>query len=195
MFYIIGLGNPGPEYTDTRHNTGRMVLETFRKKNGFSDFTLDKKSNALVSNGTIEKKKMTLLLPETFMNLSGKSVAPLVKSKKDLENIVVVYDDLDLPLGKIKISYDRSSGGHNGVESIIKAVKSQAFTRIRVGVAPTTPSGKTKKPTGEKVVIDFLMKPFRPQEEVIVKKIMKEVDEAIVLLVSEGRPKAMSVCN
>lgn len=134
MKLVVGLGNPGTEYENTRHNTGRILVPLVEKN-------LEKANS---------KQKIKFITPDTFMNNSGKAVAPFIKTKKDLENLVVIYDDIDLPLGKIKISFNRSSGGHNGVGSIIKSIKSQEFLRIRVGISGATPSGKIKKPTGEK---------------------------------------------
>ena len=129
------------------------------------------------------------------MNNSGKAVAPLVKTKKDLENLVVVYDDIDLPLGKIKISFNRSAGGHNGLGSIIKALKSQEFLRIRVGISPATPKGVAKKPKGEKAVINFILGEFKKSELETIKKLSKKVSEAIETIFAEGKDKAMSLYN
>src|SRR3989344_3259362 len=122
MKIVFGLGNKGEEYAKTRHNTGAIILSMIEDN-------VDNKN----------KLKVKFLKPETFMNLSGKVVSPLVKIKKDLENLVVIYDDIDLPLGKIKISFNRSSGGHNGLQSVIRSLKSEEFLRIRVGITPTTP--------------------------------------------------------
>ncbi|MBP6855216.1 MAG: aminoacyl-tRNA hydrolase [Candidatus Pacebacteria bacterium] len=195
MKIIVGLGNPGVEYEGSRHNTGRSILMVLAKKWEFSPWKTDVKLKALTSTGSIEKKKVMFVLPETFMNLSGKSVVPLIESKKALDDLLVIYDDLDLPLGRIKLSHNRSAGGHNGVASIIKSVKSEAFTRIRVGVSPETPGGKLKKPTGESVVVDFLMKKFREPEMVEFKKIIKKSGEAIETFVTEGREMAMTKHN
>jgi len=129
------------------------------------------------------------------MNKSGKAVASLVKSKKDLENLVVIYDDIDLPLGKMKISFNKSSGGHRGLESIIKALKSQEFLRIRIGITPATPSGKLKKPHGEKPVINFILGEFKKPELEILKKLSKKAAEAIEVFFAEGKDKAMSLYN
>src|SRR3989344_5696434 len=112
MKLVVGLGNPGEEYENTRHNTGRIMVEMIEKK--------------------IAGSKIKFVLPDTFMNNSGKAVASLIKTKKDLADLVVIYDDIDLPLGKIKISFNRSAGGHNGLGSVIKALKSEEFLRIRV---------------------------------------------------------------
>jgi PTH1 family peptidyl-tRNA hydrolase len=196
MAYIIaGLGNPGSEYEGTRHNTGRMALEYFAKKIGAEEWEHDKKIKALVAEGKAGKGKVLLVKPEGFMNNSGKSLAPLVKSKKQAEQLVVIYDDLDLPLGAIKISFDRGSGGHRGLESIIKTLKTRAFVRVRIGVSPTTPSGKLKKPSGEKAVIDFILGKWKPKELDVLKKTFKKTGEAIELIISEGREKAMGEVN
>lgn len=195
MHIIAGLGNPGEEYEGTRHNMGRIVLEHFRKKNDLPDWRADKKTRALVSEGKIGKEKVMLVEPEVFMNNSGKSLVPLIKNKKAAGKLIVIYDDLDLPLGNMKISFDRGSGGHRGLESIIRALKTRAFIRIRVGVSPATPSGKLRKPSGEKKVIDFILGKFSPKESEIFKKTSKRAAEAISAIVIEGLPKAMSEWN
>ena len=195
MFTMVGLGNPGEEYKSTRHNTGRMILEWLAKKLVFSEWKEEGKLKALVATGKIGKAKVQFVLPNNFMNNSGKSVGPLIKSKKDLEKLVVIYDDLDLSIGSMKISFNKSSGGHNGLESIIKNVKSQEFVRIRVGISPHTPSGKIKKPSGEKPVIDFLMKDFKDSELADLKKLSKKIAEALECFVSDGKGKMMSLYN
>ena len=195
MINVIGLGNPGEEYAQTRHNAGRIILQALAKKNAFSDWRDDQKTKALYSAGKLGTKKFQFVLPNNFMNNSGGSVKPLVKAKKDLEDLVVIYDDLDLPIGRVKISFDRSSGGHNGLGDIIKAVKSTAFLRIRIGVSPRTPGGKLKKPSGEKAVIDFLMKDFKAAEMDELKKIAKHVGEALECLAADGKDKMMSLYN
>jgi PTH1 family peptidyl-tRNA hydrolase len=199
---IVGLGNPGKEYEDTRHNAGRVILMLIAKKCAFSDWRKDGTLGALVAEGKLGKEKCMFVLPENFMNTSGASVAPLIPSsslkarKQALANLVVVYDDLDLPLGSFRISYNRSSGGHNGVESIIKKVKSQEFYRIRIGLSPQTPSGKTKRPKGgaEKTV-KFLMNTFKDPEMAVLKKESKKIAEAIEMLFAESANKAMSIFN
>ncbi len=176
MKLVVGLGNPGKEYENTRHNTGRMVSEQVQKKLG-------------------EKVKIKFLFPDTFMNNSGKAVAPLVKNKKDLSDLVVVYDDVDLPIGRMKISFNRSSGGHNGLGSIIKSLKSEEFLRIRIGIAPTTPGGKIKKPKGEEAMLKFILGKFRESELAELKKISKKAADAIETIFTEGKDKGMSLYN
>ena len=175
MKLVVGLGNPGNEYENTRHNTGRILVGILEKK--------------------WEGSKIKFLTPDTFMNNSGKAVAPLIKSKKDLKDLVVIYDDIDLPLGKIKISFNRSSGGHNGLGSIIKSLKSEEFLRIRVGISPATPKGMVKKPKGEKAVLNFLLGEFKKPELEIIKKLSKKVSEAVECIFSESKEKAMSLYN
>jgi PTH1 family peptidyl-tRNA hydrolase len=200
MFYIIGLGNPGEEYLNTRHSTGRMAVMKLAKDLDADEFENNKKANALVSEAKIKKEKATLILPETFMNKSGQAVSYFIKpklktSKKGLENLIVVHDDIDLGLGTIKISYNKGTGGHRGLDSVVKAVKTLEFVRVRVGISPVTPKGKVKKPQGEDAVIDFILHKFKPAEMDILKKTLKKVSEAIQTIVSDGRDKAMNQFN
>ena len=192
---IIGLGNPGEEYTNTRHNAGRMALESFAKKEGIDAWKSHSASKSLTASVAVGKNNVTLVLPQTFMNKSGVSAAKFVKSVKAAEKMIVVYDDLDLALGKIKVSFDRGSGGHKGVESITRAVKTNKFTRIRIGVSPATPSGKIKKPQGEDDVVKFILAKFKPSEMDELKKIFKTVGEAIETVVESGPTAAMNQCN
>ncbi len=170
---VAGLGNPGEEYVGTRHNVGREFL-----------MALEKKLPAGVE----------VVLPDTYMNDSGKAFIKLVKSKKQAEQLVALQDELDLPLGKVKLSFGSSSGGHNGINSIQKALKTKDFVRIRIGISPATPKGKLKKPDSKKVV-DFVLGKFKPTELEVLKKARKLVEEAITLLVTEGREKATMVIH
>ena len=153
------------------------------------------KLKSLSAKGEIDGEKFDFLLPETFMNNSGNTVAQVIDNPKKLTNLVVVYDDVDLPLGSLKISFNRSSGGHNGLESVIKKVKSREFIRIRVGISPTTPSGKTKKPKGDDAILKFLLGKFKEDELKELKKISKKVAEIMEVLSSDGKDKAMSIYN
>jgi len=194
-YIIVGLGNPGAEYEGTRHNTGRMIVQALAKKLDFPDWKNDMKLKALVTTGKLGKEKVQLIIPETFMNKSGLSVLPLVKSKKAAETLLVIHDDLDIPLGKMKLSFNKSSGGHKGVESIMKAVKTEAFIRLRVGVVPALASGKLKKPQGEKEIIDFIIGEFKKPELEIIKKSIKKAVEGLEVLGKEGREIATGVIN
>jgi peptidyl-tRNA hydrolase, PTH1 family len=184
MFYIVGLGNPGEEYEGTRHNTGREAVEFFEKKNELSP------------------KKLQIIHSNEFMNNSGKAVGKVIKSKKAAENLIVVHDDLDLPIGKIKISFNKGVGGHRGLNSVVKAVKTLEFTRIRVGISPATAKGQAKKPganmspkAAEEAVVDFILGKFKSKETDVLKKVFKKINEAVQTLVTEGRDKAMNLYN
>ncbi len=189
MYYLVGLGNPGEEYEGTRHNTGRMIVLEFAKKNKFLAWVYDKKINAQKSEGKVGKGKTTLILPDTFMNNSGNAVGKIVNSKKKAGNLVVVHDDLDLPLGKFKISFAKHSAGHKGVESVIRKVKTNEFIRIRTGICPK------KKPSDGKELIKFLMGKFTHKELLIFKKTSKKITSAIEMIISDGLQKAMSRYN
>lgn len=196
MAYIVaGLGNPGEEYENTRHNTGRIALDHFRSGHDFPEWKEDKKSKALLSKAKVGKESVLLIEPNNFMNNSGKSVAVFALSKKQIEKTIVVYDDIDLPLGVIKISFNRSSGGHNGLESVIKNLKSREFVRVRIGVSKMTPKGLVKKPKGEEAVLAFLLGEFKKDERDELKKIAKKVSSALEMIVLEGREKAMGEFN
>ena len=174
MYIVVGLGNPGVEYLKTRHNAGRMAADAVAEK---------------VSG-------VKVFVPETYMNLSGKAVAKVVKSKKAAEKLIVIYDDLDLPLGTMKISYDRGSGGHNGLESVIKALKTREFIRIRIGIAAVTPSGKMKKrPGGGGELEKYILAEFKKPELDILKKVFKSVATAVEMIKDDGREKAMGEFN
>lgn len=192
---IVGLGNPGEEYVNTRHNAGRMAVELFAKQCDASAWREDASAKATVTKGAVGKNLFAAVLPDTFMNKSGSALTKYVKSVKAAEKMIVVYDDLDLPIGKIKLSFDRGSGGHKGLESITRAVKTKKFTRIRIGVSPATPGGKLKKPEGDKDVERFILGYFRDTEKDELKKVFKKVSEAIATTVSEGHVIAMNKAN
>ena len=139
-------------------------------------------------------------MPDTFMNKSGDAVSCFVKpklktSKKGLENLIVVHDDIDLPIGTMKISYNKGTGGHRGLDSVVKAVKTKEFVRVRIGISSATPKGKIKKPQGEDAVIDFILGKWKPSEMEIMKKTFKKSSEAIQTLATLGRDKAMNMFN
>lgn len=194
MNYFIGLGNPGEEYQKTRHNTGRIILDFIKNQNDFSEWKEDKKINALVSKGKLDGKQTTFVLPETFMNNSGKSVKSLNISLKDIKKVCIIYDDLDLPFGVNKLSFNKSSGGHKGLDSIIKALKSEKFPRFRIGISPSSSKG-IKKPIGEDKVHKHIMGDFTPDEIKTLKKVSKDIIETIPILISGGIEKAMTFFN
>ncbi|MDO8436307.1 MAG: aminoacyl-tRNA hydrolase [bacterium] len=200
MLLIAGLGNPGGKYKNTRHNIGfrvvdelrssshfatARVIDEFARKNNFPDFHFAKKYNAEISEGNLDNEKYILAKPRTFMNNSGRAVKSLMSTAKP--DLMVIHDDIDLPLGKIKISIGRGSAGHKGVESIIQAINSKNFIRIRVGILPET--GKPKNPE------DFVLQKFQQNEEKIVKDTIKKTIEAIEIIMGKGIEKAMNQYN
>lgn len=191
----MGLGNPGGEYAKTRHNAGRMVVELVAKQEGFDDFVMKKGAQALISEGKIGKEKTILVLPETMMNLSGKSAAGVIKSKKAAEQLLVVRDDLDLPLGIIKMTFNRGSGGHKGVESIMRSLKTEGFAQLKIGISAQGKRNQTKKVSGEEKVIKHVIGKFKPAEEALLKKTLKKAATVSALFASEGIEKAMMEAN
>ncbi len=195
-YVIIGLGNPGAEYAKTRHNAGRMAIELLAKEEGFDDFKLKKLAHASVATGEIEGEKITLVIPEVAMNLSGKAAPAFVKSVKAAHKLLVVRDDLDLPLGTLKMTvYGRGSGGHKGVESIMRALKTKEFAQLKIGISGQTPKGKTKKPNSEEKVITHVIGKFSPSEELVLKKALKNSAESMRVFVTGGIEKAMLATN
>ncbi len=193
---IVGLGNTGGEYARTRHNAGRMVVEAYATHAGFEPFELRKTSAASLTDGFIDAEKVQLVLPETAMNLSGKGVAPFVKSVKAAGKLLVVRDDLDLPLGTIKMTvHGRGSGGHKGVESIMRALRTKEFAQLKIGISKATSKGLAKKPeAGEKVVTHVIGK-FSPAELETLKKTFNKSNDAIELFITEGIEAAMLLAN
>lgn len=177
---IIGLGNPGKKFENTRHNVGFMAIDEFAKKNSFPDFELNKKSNALVS----KKDDVLLAKPQTFMNDSGKAVKELSKNNP-INSLVVIHDDIDLHAGKIKIVEERGSAGHKGVESIIQNIGNKGLIRIRIGIA-----GQNNKKA-----MNVVLKKFSAEEQIIIDKIIVKTADAIESLIKNGLEKTMNEYN
>lgn len=197
-YTIVGLGNPGEEYAQTRHNIGRRAVAYFAYMHGVdesSDWKADKVLRAQKAKVTSDIDAV-VVLPDTFMNKSGLAVKPLITSEKAAARLVVVYDDMDLPFGTMRIKVGGSSGGHRGVESIIRSIKTKEFIRVRIGIAPTTPMGKIKKPKGEDAVLDFLMSPLSKKEQPVFDgETLKKINEAIEIIAQGDVPRAMNLFN
>ncbi|MBI2003713.1 MAG: aminoacyl-tRNA hydrolase [Parcubacteria group bacterium] len=176
MKIIIGLGNPGEEYGQTRHNVGFKILDHISKKYG-GVFILDKKSDSDVSEVKIDGKKVLLAKPQTFVNKSGEAVKKVIGSwKLKIVNLIVVHDDLDIPFGKVKLSFGRSSAGHKGVESIIKALKTDKFNRIRFGTFNQQIVRARKVKDKRKRLNEmnkFVIGPFGPNEKPKLNRLIK----------------------
>jgi len=188
MVLIVGLGNPGRKYQETRHNIGFQVVDEFLKENNFPKFKFAKKFNAEISEGILGGEKILLAKPQTFMNLSGKSVKTLMSFYKITRpGRVVIHDDIDIPLGEIRIVKNRGAAGHKGIESIIKELKNKNFIRFRIGICPK--SGKPKN------IEWFVLQKFKKEEEKIVKEVIKKTVEAIEMTLKERVEKTMNKFN
>jgi PTH1 family peptidyl-tRNA hydrolase len=167
-------------------------LDVLAKANGLAGFTLSKKYNALASEGFLGQEKMIALKPQTFMNASGMAVKAAIKNfKLKPENLIVIHDDADLPIGSLKISKDHGPGGHKGVGSIIQELKTQDFARIRIGIAPAQPQDERPKPD----LKNFVLKNFNAEEEKILTAILDKVAEAVKTIIENGADEAMNKYN
>ncbi|MFH0791867.1 MAG: aminoacyl-tRNA hydrolase [bacterium] len=196
MFLIIGLGNPGQKYQNTRHSVGFMATDVFNKKHNFSPFRLNKKSNALESDGIINDRAVKIIKPQTFMNNSGKAIKQFNgnRSQKEAVTIIVIHDDADLPVGDLKISKNRGSAGHHGVESVIKEIKTKDFTRIRIGVCPMRTMNISGKNSNRNLV-DFVLKPFSKAESALIERTINLVALALETIIVSGTNIAMNDFN
>jgi PTH1 family peptidyl-tRNA hydrolase len=191
MKLIVGLGNPGKTYAHNRHNVGFQCLYYLAR---LHSIRFDRRQcRAKVGIGEVSGEKLLLAKPGTFVNLSGKSVAGLVqKHKIPLSDLLVIYDDLDLPLGKIRLRQGGSSGGHKGMNSIISALGSEDFPRIRVGIG--RPQAE-KQSMSEDAIVNYVLSDFSPEEEPAIKSVITTVSEAIDCFLTQGIEAAMSKFN
>jgi peptidyl-tRNA hydrolase, PTH1 family len=187
---IVGLGNPGKEYSANRHNIGFHCLNYFAKQQRI-EFS-SKQCKSRIGMGKADGLEVVLAKPQTYMNASGESVNLLLrKYRLGLDDLVVIHDDLDLPLGKIRIKRDNSAGGHNGIKSIIACLESQDFTRIRVGIGrPETPDEAK-----DHEIIDYVLTDFSREEKIILDQTIRRVSEALLTLLAEGLEAAMNGYN
>lgn len=174
MLYVLAsLGNPGKKYSMTRHNAGRIVADAI----DFSDL-----------------KELKYIVPDTYMNESGKFVKEYLKYHDD-RDLIVIYDDKDLPFGKFRISHDRGAGGHNGLKSIIDELGTTEFVRIRVGIAHQETDGKNKLPLSGDAVQKYVLGNLNDEEVKFLMDIVPKVSDAIKTIVDEGYQKAMERYN
>ena len=194
MYYIVGLGNPGKEFEGTRHNIGFTVLESFADSVGLPSLHESGKYNGRTCVGSYAGEEVSLLLPSTFMNVSGSAIAKLVP-KTEANKLIVIYDDIDLAYGEIKISFGRGAGGHNGIKSIIESLGTQDFVRLRIGIAQKSFfTGKLKRPKGE-ALADFVLASFTKKEQKEMEAISKTVEEILKTFVSKGKEFTMNKFN
>ncbi len=193
MKLIVGLGNPGQGYSHNRHNLGFMCISNFAKEHGIK---FDKKQGqARTGTGEIGGETVVVARPETYMNQSGQAVSRLVKKFNiSLDDLIVIHDDLDLPVGRIRIRQGGSAGGHRGIESIITGLGSKDFLRIRVGIGRPSNTGSGIS-TSEDAVIAYVLSGFTSEEKKVIERTIPEVSEAIECLITEGLGAAMNKYN
>ena len=181
MKLIIGIGNPGKEYENTRHNVGFIVLDHYLKNE-----TMQEKFNALYCKKNINGEVVYFIKPLTFVNLSGEAVKKYVDYFNiDLNDILVIQDDLDEPFGQYKLKKDSSSGGHNGIKSIIKELNSNKFARLKIGIDIDD----------KKNIIDFVLSKFSPEEQKYFKENANKFDSIINSFIKDGIDKTMNIYN
>lgn len=182
---IVGLGNPGKKYEKTRHNFGFMVVDNLARKIGAQ--IKREECRSLVGSAKIENSDLELVKPQTFMNLSGEAITCLLKKEgRSVEKMIVITDDLALPLGKIRIRKKGSSGGHNGLKSIISSLGTEEFIRLRVGIRPEYEISDTKQ---------FVLESFSDEDMLVVEEVLQKSTDAVCSIILEGVDKAMAKFN
>ncbi len=185
MYIIAGLGNPGTRYATTRHNIGFIVIDMLAQKLGIEVKRI--KHKALIGEGTFQGEKIVLAKPQTYMNLSGESILDLRNwYKVEDSKIIIIYDDIDLDVGVLRIRTAGSAGTHNGMKSIIYQLNSQDFPRVRLGIG---------RPPEDWDLKDYVLSTFRDQEIPLINDACERAVEGIELIVSKGIDYAMSKCN
>jgi len=193
MLYIVGLGNPGEEYAKQRHNVGWMVLDELVKDFNLPNPVPSSKYSGSISAGQIGDVAVTLLYPDTFMNHSGKAVRKLVP-KGEEGNLLLIYDDVDVPLGTFKLSMGRGDGGHNGVSSVIASLDTKEFMRLRVGIASRGWFGAIKRPTGARLP-KHVLSDFSRSELPTLAGVLKELPTVVKTIATDGLTRAMNTYN
>ena len=188
MYLIVGLGNPGAQYEWTRHNLGFMLVDRIAHEAGAQ--VKRKECRALVGRAELEGRTVELVKPQTYMNLSGESVSCLLAKQEDkaaaLKQLIVISDDLALPLGTIRLRPRGSAGGHNGLKSIIAALRTEEFIRLRIGIQPAHTVADTKR---------FVLEEFPKAARAEVEKILERSADALRAVLRDGIDKAMAQCN
>lgn len=184
-FLIVGLGNPGRQYRSNRHNVGFMLLDRLAEKLGASFSRVERR--ALVAHATYLEQRLVLAKPQTFMNLSGQAVSSLARFYKiPLENLLVAYDDVDLPLGTLRLRPAGGAGGQKGMQSIIDTLGTQDFPRLRIGI---------DRPPGRMDAAAYVLQDFSRSQVDFLPEILERGVEAVLTCLREGLPKAMTLFN
>jgi PTH1 family peptidyl-tRNA hydrolase len=184
-YLIVGLGNPGKEYADTRHNVGFRVADELARRYGFAFGKKERK--AVAATGVIHGKKVILAKPQTYMNLSGEAVRSLVDFYKvDLPRILIICDDLDIPLGTVRLRKSGSAGGQNGVKSVIQHLGTQEFSRLRFGIG---------RPPGKMQAKDHVLSGFQGDDAILAAQVVDRAADAVETWLKEGIEIAMTRHN
>jgi PTH1 family peptidyl-tRNA hydrolase len=203
MKVIVGLGNPGEKYANTRHNLGFRVADALLQKLEPVKETFwdeHKKEKYFSKQVTVKDQKVMLVKPQTFMNLSGNAVVSILEYYKiPVEDLIVVYDDLDLPLGKIRVRFGGAAGGHNGVMSIIERVGSDKFLRVRLGIGhphhPQIDEEEKKQLKNRQSVEDYVIAPFGRAEEGHAREMVHKAEKTVLEILEHGIETYMSKYN
>lgn len=185
MYLVVGLGNPEADYSNTRHNMGFDTINKIAEK---YDITINrKKFEGLYGDGVIDGEKVVLLKPQTFMNLSGKSIIQFIDFYKlEINRVIVIYDDIDVEKGKIKIRKKGSAGSHNGMKSVISELKTEEFCRVRVGIG---------KPEYKDDMINYVIGAIPEEERIVLEEGTKIAVEAVIEILKNGMDIAMNKFN
>lgn len=182
LFIIVGLGNPGTRYENTRHNVGFDTIDVLSSKHGIKVSKL--KFKALWGDGEIKGQKVILVKPQTFMNLSGESVREIIEWYKiPVQNVIIIYDDVDLPLGKIRIRPNGSSGTHNGMKSVIYQIHSDAFPRVRIGIG--------RQPEGW-ALADYVLSKINAEDRKVINESIINAADAVCEIITTDVESAMN---
>lgn len=185
VYLIVGLGNPGREYKETRHNAGFMLLDRLAQRLGEKFTRLE--SRALVTKATYQEQRLILAKPQTYMNESGKAVGALSRFYKvPLDNLLVIYDEVDLPLGTLRLRPGGGSAGQKGMRSIIDRLGSETFPRLRIGIG---------RPPGRMEAADYVLQKFSRSEAEIAAQMLDRAVDAVLVYVTAGLDKAMNMYN
>jgi peptidyl-tRNA hydrolase, PTH1 family len=191
MILIVGLGNPGKEYARNRHNVGFHCINQIAKSNSID--MKQRQCQSRVGTGSIAGTKVLLAKPGTFVNRSGEAVKQLMRKYGiEAKDIVVIYDDLDLPLGKMRIRKEGSSGGHKGMKSIIAALGGQDFLRIKIGIGRPSKENESRN---EEMVVNHVLSDFTPEEIKLIKPAIDRAAEAVECIIAGGIDEAMNKFN
>jgi peptidyl-tRNA hydrolase, PTH1 family len=191
MKLIIGLGNPGREYSHNRHNIGFLCINQLAREHSIQ--VKKNKCQSQVGSGRIGDEEVLLVKPKTYMNRSGDAVSKLLKEyRAKPQDIIVICDDLNLPLGKLRIRENGSAGGHNGLKSIIASIGSEDFPRMRIGIGQPSTEQKSHR---DDAVIDHVLGDFMPDEQAAIKMAITRTAEAVECILSEGITSAMNKFN